>query len=264
MDIEMRKIHLFSEGSLLSGWFFRPNASPSKQLAILLHGYPGTDRDPLGLGSLLCGASINVITFNYRGTWESEGINSYHNSIDDILSVTSYVHSNKISQDLQIEPNSFSFIGYSYGGGAALIASTRDTRIARNAVLAPLNLGEFGRQLLENKQLRAIHEAFIDETMGENGMVRGPGGKRTHLEIIDSIYEYDLFGRIDELLDKDILILGGERDEDLPFDRHVLPLFTKLKEKDASVSLEVYDTDHYFTGVEEQLAERLIEWIKST
>lgn len=264
MDIGPKKILLSSKDSQLSGWFFRCNAPSSNPLAVLLHGYPGSDRDPLSLGSMICEGGINVIAFNYRGTWESEGINSYDTSIDDILSVNSYVHSSEISQDLLIEPCSISFIGYSYGGGAALIASTRDTRIHRIAVLAPLNLGEFGRQLLESEQFRAIHEAFIDETMGENGMVRGPGGKMTHLQIIDSIDEYDLFGIIDELIDKDILILAGERDEELPFDRHVLPLFSKLKKKGSSVFLEVYDTDHVFTGVEEQVAERLILWVNST
>jgi len=263
-SIEQRRIYFQSGGSQLSGWFFHCNAPSSNALTVLIHGYPGSDRDPLGLGTLICEGGIDVVTFNFRGTWESEGIHSYNNSIEDILAVSSYVHSSEISQDLLIEPCSISFIGYSYGGGAALIASTRDSKIDRLAVLAPLNLGEFGRQLLENERLRSVHEAFIDETMGEDGMVRGPGGKKTHIEIIDSINEYDLFGMIDELSDKNILILGGEHDEDLPFERHVLPLFSKLKEVNSSVSLEVYETDHGFTGFEKKVAYRLILWVNST
>jgi len=264
MEIEPEKLHLSSNGFQLSGWFFRCNGPSSCPLAVLLQGYPGSDRDELGLGSLLCEGSINVLTFNYRGTWESEGFHSYDYAMEDILSVSSYAHSGEISRNLFIKPSAIVFIGYSYGGGAALIASTRDIRIGRIAVLAPLNLGEFGRQLLENQQLRTIHESFLDETMGENGMVRGPGGEITHSEIINSIEEYDLFGMIDELLYKDILILGGERDEDLPFDRHVLPLYSKLKKKGSGVRFEVYDTDHNFTGAVEQVAERLISWVYLT
>jgi pimeloyl-ACP methyl ester carboxylesterase len=264
MEIEPTKIHFISGGSKLTGWVFRCNTQSSNPLAVLLHGYPGSERDPLGLGSMLKDGCINVITFNYRGTWESEGINSYENSIDDILSVSSFVHSNKLSQDLELQPSSISFIGYSYGGGVVLIASTIDTRIRRIALLAPLNLGEFGRQLLENEELRTNHEAFLDETMGENGLIRGPGGKMMHQQFIDSIQKNDLFGIIDKLVDKDILILGGENDEDLPYDRHVLPLYTKLKVRNSSVYLEVYDTYHVFTGFVEQVADRLIMWVNST
>lgn len=214
----------------------------------------------MGLGSLLSDGGIDVFTFNYRGTWESEGIHSYKNYIDDILAVSSYLHSDKMAQDLELHPSSITFIGYCYGGGAVLIAATMDTRIRRIAVLAPLNLGEFGRQLLENEELRAIHEAFLDETMGKNGMVRGPGGKMMHQQFIDSIHKNDLFSIIDKLLDKEILILGGERDEDLPFARHVLPLYTRLKARNSNVYLEVYDADHGFSGFVDQVAERLIMW----
>src|SRR6478672_9095879 len=61
-----------SEGSLLAGIIYRPNGSQKHPTLLLLHGYPGNERN-LDIAQIVRARGWNVLYFNYRGSWASEG-----------------------------------------------------------------------------------------------------------------------------------------------------------------------------------------------
>ena len=61
-----------SGGSKLNGLLYVANGAGPHPLVILLHGYPGNERN-LDLAQALRRAGNNVLYFNYRGTWGSGG-----------------------------------------------------------------------------------------------------------------------------------------------------------------------------------------------
>jgi len=71
------------DNSALKGWFFPARGKGPFPTAVLLHGFPGNDRDVLGLGGALMKAGMNAVAFNYRGTWGSQGLYIAGNSLQD-------------------------------------------------------------------------------------------------------------------------------------------------------------------------------------
>lgn len=49
-----------------------------------LHGFPGSESDAFGIGDKLAQSGINSLTFNYSGTYKSEGKVSWDNMQLDI------------------------------------------------------------------------------------------------------------------------------------------------------------------------------------
>jgi hypothetical protein len=68
---------------------------------------------------------------------------------------------------------------------------------------------------------------------------------------------------VKELVTRDILIIGGSRDQESILEVHVLPIFRALQSNGAEkLSIEIFDADHSFETVREALAQRVIAWIK--
>ena len=76
-------IQFESHGSTLQGILFRTSEASAPGV-ILLHGWQGGEGDVLGLGEALSQAGWNVLAFNYRGVYKSDGTYSLANSIEDV------------------------------------------------------------------------------------------------------------------------------------------------------------------------------------
>jgi dienelactone hydrolase len=58
---------------ILHGRFFKAEGTGPFTTVIILPGFPGNPTDVLSLGRMLSQNGINVITFNYCGTYQSQG-----------------------------------------------------------------------------------------------------------------------------------------------------------------------------------------------
>ena len=66
------KIQLTSGGYALDAYLYHTGAE-LKPTVILLHGLPGNNQSPLDLAQNLNQAGMNILVFNYRGSYASEG-----------------------------------------------------------------------------------------------------------------------------------------------------------------------------------------------
>jgi surfactin synthase thioesterase subunit len=84
-------------------------------------------------------------------------------------------------------------------------------------------------------------------------------------EVFADMDKYDLVKHAEALSNKDILIIGGWRDQENTVEHHILPLFRALQRHEAKeVQIEIFDADHSFTNVRSQLAGRIVSWLKRT
>jgi len=90
-QVQPVKVNLTSHGSILNAEIYHVSTYKPMPTIILLHGYPGGEGDPLGLGNKLSSLGINVFVFNYRGTWSSEGEFSFDSSIEDISTALNFL-----------------------------------------------------------------------------------------------------------------------------------------------------------------------------
>ena len=84
LEESIKSLNFKSNGFNISGIFFPAKGEGPFPTSILLHGYPGKEGDFLDLGKKLSENSINAYTFNYSGTWKSEGIYLPETSLEDV------------------------------------------------------------------------------------------------------------------------------------------------------------------------------------
>src|SRR6266566_6916951 len=68
----MLELIIPSGTSRLQGLIYKANGKQKHPTLILLHGYPGNEKN-LDLAQIVRANGWNVIYFNYRGSWGSEG-----------------------------------------------------------------------------------------------------------------------------------------------------------------------------------------------
>jgi dienelactone hydrolase len=253
-----------SKGADIHGLFYKaPRVGPLSTV-ILCQGFPGNNTDVLGLGERLMEEGFSALTFNFRGTWESEGLLTVANSLEDVISAIRYVKSSSTVRKYNVDPSSIAVVGYSYGGGMALLGSLNDSAIRRVIYIAGGNLSEVGRMMQQSDDFRRAILKMVDQGISDSGF-RGSKAEELFAEVFADMDKYDLVKHAEALSYKDILIVGGWRDQENTIEHHILPLFRALQRHGAKqVQIEIFDADHEFTNVRSQLADRIVSWLKRT
>jgi len=253
-----------SKDANIRGLFYQAFGIEPLSTVILCQGFPGNDTDVLGLGERLTKEGFNALAFNYRGTWGSEGRLTIANSLEDVVSAIHYVKSSFAVQGFNVDPSSVTVIGYSYGGGMALLGSMNDPVVKRVVCIAGGNLGEVGRMMRQSDEFRQAILKAVDEGISDSGFSSLPA-KELFSEVFADMDKYDLVKHAEALSSKDILIIGGWRDQENALEHHTLPLYRALQRHGAKqVQIEIFDTDHSFANVRNQLADRIVSWLKRT
>jgi len=252
-----------SKGANIHALFYKASGVGPLPTVILCHGFPGNNTDVLGLGERLMKEGFSALGFNYRGTWGSEGLLTNANSLEDVISAIRYVKSSFALREFSVDPSSITIIGYSFGGGMALLGSLSDPTVRRVVYIAGGNLSEVGRMMQQSDKYRRALLKDLNH-LSDLGFSSLPA-KEMVAEVFANMDKYDLVKHAEALSYKDILIIGGWRDQANPIEHHILPLFRALQRHGAKqVQIEIFDTDHSFTNVRSQLADRIVSWLKRT
>jgi len=251
-----------SEGSKIRGLFYRASGAGPFPTVILCHGFPGNNTDVLGLGQRLMKEGFDALAFNYRGTWGSEGMFTTANSVEDVIAAMHYVKSTVAVRNFNIDPSRITIIGASFGGGVALLGSLKDPTARRVVYIAGGNFGELGRMMQQSAEFKRAIEKGVDQSISNSGFT-APKAEQLIAEILVDIGKYDLVKHAKSLSCKDIFLIGGWRDQTNDIEHHILPLLRALQKHGAKqVQIEIFDTDHSFSNVRDQLTEKIILWLK--
>jgi len=251
-----------SKDANIHGLFYKASGVGSLPMVILCHGFPGNNTDVLGLGERLMKEGFSALGFNYHGTWGSEGLLTNANSLEDVISAIRYVKSSFAVREFGVDPSSITAIGYSFGGGMALLGSLNVPAVRRVVYIAGGNLSEVGRMMQQSDEFRRAILKAVDQGICDSGF-RGPKAEELFAEVFADMDKYDLVKHADALSYKNILIIGGWRDQENAIEHHILPLFRALQKHGAKqVQIEIFDTDHSFTNVKSQLADRIVSWLR--
>ncbi|MFC2133694.1 alpha/beta hydrolase family protein [Bacteroidota bacterium] len=252
-----------NEGSKIYGRFYAAAANIPTATVILLHGFPGGEGDLLGLGERLKNKEINALVFNFRGSWKSEGIFLPENSLRDVITSIAFLKSPDISKKYNIDTTRIILIGYSTGSSMALLGSLTYPSVEKIISISTTDFHMMASMIENNEDFRKIHQATLDKIMSDSTVVRSLGGKATHEYLIVHKDEYNLVKHAKELAHKQILLLGGWKDNLTAIEDHTIPFYRALQKNNAqNVKIQIYDTDHYFTGFRELLFQDVLEWIR--
>lgn len=132
------ELQINSSGSTVYGLAYTANGKKFHPTVIFLHGMPGNERN-LDLAQNLRRGGYNVIFFNYRGSWGSEGTYSFSNGLEDVDAVIDFVSDPGNREQLKIDTGRIALFGHSMGAGMALINGLDNPKIKAVAGISVFN-----------------------------------------------------------------------------------------------------------------------------
>jgi fermentation-respiration switch protein FrsA (DUF1100 family) len=259
-------IDLRNNGVKLDAKFYTVGNGISAPTVILLHGFPGNDKSPLGLAERLNKNGMNILVFNYEGSFNSEGIFTWENCMSDAGVAISFLKQKSNIQQFAIDTSKIIVCGCSLGAALALSAAVHNPEMKK--IIAVAGGNDLSIYLLKMNRDPGFLKAFgkrITAAAIPNRPIRGDSTYfHNYFGRIMSGYEYfDLIKNGEKLKDREIFFITGWLDTLVPMEEFIIPAYRHLKKLNPeSVSIKAIETDHNFTGNRDELANSIIEWVK--
>ncbi len=243
-------IELFipSANSLLNGFMYKANGAEKHPTLLLLHGYPGNEKN-LDLAQVVRAHGWNVIYFDYRGSWGSQGKFSFRNCVADIINVVYFC--NKYQDSLQIDTSKIVLFGHSMAGWASLKAIQQLPAIKKAFILSAWDIyNQYGRQL-KGAELNAYN--MSPDTLGKYFVLNGSLKDRFQ-PVLERDEYFNLEINIEPLKGKQIIMLD-EHDRNKKIAeaiQNLNPVYFKYY---------VWQTDHVFTNKRASLMNMVLSFL---
>lgn len=237
-----------SDGMQLAGLIYRANGVGKHPTLLLLHGYPGNERN-LDLAQVVRAQGWNVIYFDYSGSWGSQGRFSFVNCVEDVVNVVKFC--NQYQDSLKIDTANIVLFGHSMGGWVSLQAAQRISQVKKVFALSTWNIyGDFKRVMNQKEQ---VDLANSPET-GAKYFVLNASLKEIFQPVLDQPDYYNLENKGAALSGKQIVMLDEHH-------RNKAIAGALQAANHAYFHYEVWDTDHPFTNKRVSLMNALIAFL---
>lgn len=239
----LEELKFNSSGDSIYGFSYVANGKGPHPTVVLLHGLPGNERN-LDVGQHLRRNGYNVVFFNYRGSWGSQGTFTYENSLADVHAVLDHITDSANREHLRVDPRNIFLFGHSMGAGLALIAGLDDPRVKGVVAISVFNP-------YANFQGRAAQVNLMDIGSYLSGLGMLHTTPETFLKgIIRHVQEYNIEKKI-----------AGTKKPVLVIDEHDLNDNLKAYSRRRSFDYERWNTDHAFTDKRLALGIRTQRWL---
>jgi len=258
-----KSISFMHNNDRLQGWFYMASGEGPFPTIILLQGSVGRDGDFLNLGKSLSKEGFNVMTYNYPGSWRSEGLKTDRAALESVKSALEFARSESTVQNFKIDTSEIILAGHSYGGGMALIAAAIDPGIHRVISIAGADLYESANELQQNPEKRQNFQQMVDRLLTNQTVARGTSGKEYLETMLSDKDRYNTVKYAEKLAQKHVLLLTGWLDRFKPIERYTLPLYRALQTNGApNVKIMAFETNHEFISAEKEMTEAIVKWLK--
>jgi len=257
------KIDLVSNGNKLNAFFYPSEKDNPSPAMILLHGYPGNENNPLGLAEGLHSSGINILVFNYQGTFSSEGIFNYENCMNDIEVALDFLKQKNNIRQFAIDTSRIVICGYSHGGSMVLTAAIHNPEIKNIISIAGTDQSVYIKKMASDPNYRIVFEQRIASAFIPKGPIKLDSISLHNYfnTVIINVDDYDLVKNADRLKTRKILFIVGWLDDACLMEENVLPLYRQLKIlKAENVNIKAFDTNHNFSNVKYKLINSIVEW----
>lgn len=233
-----------SENSKLAGFIYTANGTQKHPTLLLLHGYPGNERN-LDLAQVVRAHGWNVIYFDYRGSWASQGQFSFANCVQDVKNVVSFCK--KYSDSLHIDTSNIALFGHSMGGFVCLKALASLPDIKKGFALSTWDI------YASVKDLKPSQLKMAAKMMGEYFVLNTPTEEIIRPVITNPAY-YNLLNQTSLLSGKQIIMLDEHNGNS--------QLAESLKKSNHNYfDYEVWQTDHPFSNKRISLINKVLEFL---
>lgn len=240
---DMRELNIPSGASLLQGIIYTANGAQQHPTLFLLHGYPGNEKN-LDLAQVVRAHGWNVVYFDYRGSWASQGEFSFLHCVEDVVNAVAYCK--KKAASLKIDTSRIVLFGHSMGGWITLKALQHLPGIQKGFALSAWNISN----AVSNKQNLINSEKEADAYF----VLNKKSGKDLFKPVADDPSFYNLTNDADALSSKQIIM----RDEHT--ENRSVAAAIKASNKNY-FKYEVWQTDHPFTNKRVALIKEVLAFL---
>jgi alpha/beta superfamily hydrolase len=257
-------IDLRSNGVKLDAKFYSVNTADKVPTVILLHGFPGNQTSPLGLAETLNRAGMNILVFNYQGSFLSEGNFSFDSCIENVDAAFNFLAEPGNQAQLNIDTSRLVVCGYSFGGTIAIESAMYNDKIRNIISIGNDDQSVSLKKVAADSTYRKGYTQFIAKSFGPEGPFRGD--LKSQMELyLQNIDRYDLVKNAEKLKNKKVLFIVGWLDKTSFLEINTLPLYRKLQQLNAEhIFIKGIESDHRFGNVADDLANAITDWISNT
>lgn len=256
-------LDLVVDSSHVYGEVYRPDGSFTgpRPCVCLFHGFPGVlNNDDLAFALQRTGCV--VLRVFHRGAWGSEGFYSYSHCIEDAVALANWALEEGVAR-YDVDPDRLFLAGQSMGGQTALTATRLLDRVRGTVLMTPFDV---------SRVFRSGREDLLREAIAGEGRVLHVEGPDSILEDARELWpRTDFEAHADELVGRDLLLIGGTLDDVAPVDEMLMPLWRRLQEGDAEAEtqghahgdhrLVLYPTEHGLCNSRVRMARDIAAWM---
>lgn len=224
---------------------------------ILLSGFPGNDTN-MDIAHAVRRAGFNVVQFNYRGSWGSEGEYSWSNCIDDSKVIVEYFRSKEAEEIYKCDTGKTVLVGHSMGGFIALINLAGNESLKHAASFAGFNYGLWADFINSNEEIKSISLERMHDSVK---LLQGTSEVALLEEMVVNHDKWNLLNHTLELAKKDILLIAAKYDQLAPVELHHVPLAQLLKNSSTKFTEKIIASGHSFSDKRIELTREIINWL---
>jgi len=239
------------QDAMLSGFMLGANGKGPHPTALLLHGFPGNEKN-IDLAQSLRRAGYNVLFFHYRGAWGSQGDYTIGQQVNDVTAVLDYVRKN--AEVLRADPGRLSIVGHSLGGFTALRAAAQHKEIVCVVGLAAANFAQdTGWDEAEKKNFATYTDQLF--------MLNNYSGSKALAELQANTAAFDVRNLAGSFAGRSVLLITGKEDTSVPpeVQSRIAAAFEKIP--DINLTAELIPGDHAFSMSRIRLQHMVIDWM---
>lgn len=241
----MQELKIPSAGSQLQGFIYKANGKGPHPTLLLLHGYPGNERN-LDLAQVARARGWNVVYFDYRGTWASQGAFSFKNCVEDVVNVVAFCKAN--AGVFNIDTANIALFGHSMGGWVCLKALQQLPGVKKGFALSTWNIA--GTLKVFNGNYGNIKKA-----MGDYFVLNATVQQQFEPVVKDSAFYY---------IGNDAKALAGKQIIMLDEHNRNAPIADAIKaENKAYFEYSVWATDHPFSNKRIALIKKVLAFLNN-
>ncbi|MCB9452475.1 MAG: alpha/beta fold hydrolase [Anaerolineaceae bacterium] len=247
-----------SGGARLFGVIYRPQGAGPHPTLLLLHGFPGNERN-FDLAQYFRRAGWNAVVFHYRGAWGSEGDFTFQHVLEDTAAVVAWLRGDTARAEYRVDTARLVVVGHSMGGWAALMTAAADPSLDTVASIAGWNIGMDVSMVADGDVPREVLLPFFAESADR---LRGTTGAALLDEGLAYGGDWNLINYARVLAGRRLLLIAGERDDGTPPPIHHTPLVYALEKAGAEqLTHQLIDSDHSFNDRRIALARTVLDWL---
>jgi len=239
----MQELQIPSAGSKLQGFIYKANGKGPHPTLLLLHGYPGNERN-LDLAQVARARGWNVVYFDYRGTWASQGTFSFKNCVEDVVNVTAFCKTK--AAEFNIDTTNIVLFGHSMGGWICLKALQQLPGVKKGFALSTWNIAGTYKMFNGNYD-------SLKATMGDYFVLNATTRQQFEPVGKDTAFYY---------LGNDGKALAGKQIIMLDEHHRNAPIADAIKaENKAYFEYSVWNTDHPFSNKRVALIKKVLAFL---